>query len=141
MTTPARYCCSLQQSKRLRELGVDAPSMFTHYKTFRNEWSIAYSTGLGHEYYPAYTSGELGEILSAVRYKSAGFPMMFTSYCNSSDAVANMLGKWSCMFRNPVDFTNPDIKADTESQARAAMLIHLLENNLITPSQVNNQLK
>lgn len=35
----------------------------------------------------------------------------------------------------------PDFRLETEAQSRAAMLIHLIENNLITTEEINNRLK
>lgn len=35
----------------------------------------------------------------------------------------------------------PDFRLETEAQSRAAMLIHLLESNLITTEEINNRLK
>lgn len=149
MTTPARYCCTLQQSKRLRELGVDAPSMFYHYKVGIDQWSIAYSKGLGEDTYPAYTVGELGEMLPyriwvgdkmyvqtiikvdsswhKAGYNTKGSYWYQYEHLNS-DRLLEVLGNYQKEF-------------PTQAQSAADMLIHLLENNLITADQVNNQLK
>lgn len=138
--------CTLEQAKRLTELGVSAFSRFTWWlnSALENTFVGGYSDDTDHPHLKdlgnAYNVAELGEMLSAVRYESYGFPMMFTSYCHSSDVSVEYLGKWSCSFRNPRCFTNPDIKSDYEAHARAAMLIYLLENNLTAPEVVNQRL-
>jgi hypothetical protein len=41
------------------------------------------------------------------------------------------------MFQNPVDFKYPDIKQNTEANARAEMLIFLIENKHFSVDKVN----
>lgn len=141
--------CTLEQAKRLKELGVKQEGLFSyvhegeHYcggekvEAGQSELIGGCSQCLDFPYKfdgVAFTVAELGEMLSQVRYKAWGFPMMFTSYCHSDDFVADTIGKWNCSFRNPRDFKNPEIKASTEAEARAAMLIYLIENKLLTPN-------
>lgn len=114
---------SLDLSKRLKELGVKQESYFWWVETFNRSKII--TSNQGEDYYrsvwderiSAFTVAELGEMLpsgiSSVRgasgkwivYKSAGFDLGITEV--------------------------PDVKADTEADTRAKMLIYLLENNLI----------
>lgn len=148
MNTPQRYYCTLQQSKRLRELGVGAPSMFywelvdMRY-TFPQPMNgimpqLRYGNKTKFESYPAYTVGELGQMLpSEFKYKSARGGMVDTWI----DCFNNR-GTFYCQLRTVTD--DVDMKtfySESEAIVRCDVLIHLLENNLIDPSQVNNQLK
>ena len=68
---PQKYCISLDLAKRLHELGVKKRSLF-YWSNEDNEkepWKIDFSgyavsrNGVEVAHYPAYTSGELGEML------------------------------------------------------------------------------
>lgn len=132
--------CTRAQALRLKELGVpnDHTEEFCIYSIIDNEQEHIHinvdEDDPAPNYQPVklYDVAELGELLAKARYESMGFPMMFTSYSHNSDFSAELLGKWSCMVRNPRGFENLDIKADTEVQARAQFLIFLLENKHIT---------
>lgn len=139
--------CTLEQAKRLKELGLDSESLFYHIdnriphigyegiKPRANLTSVKQTgkvqDGGAIKYYAAYTSSELGEILSKFKYEAYGFKMMFSTFCHSEDSHLAELGKWHCSYRNPIKFQNPDGGYETEAQARAAMLIYLLENKLL----------
>jgi len=132
-------CCAKDQAQTLYELGVLGESLFYH-----TSWGILPRSSVdfknGHVL-NAFLAGELGQILSAVRYKAYGFPLIFTSSYNDDDNSADMFGVWSCGCRNPVDFSNPDVKSNTEAQARAELLIFLLKNKIVTAEHCNNALK
>jgi hypothetical protein len=131
-------CCTKDQAQTLYELGVFGETLFYH-----TSWGILPKSSVdfknGHVL-NALLAGELGQILSAVRYKAYGFPLIFTSSYND-DGSADMFGVWSCGCRNPVDFSNPDVKSETEAQARAELLIFLLRNKIVTAEHCNNALK
>ena len=136
--------CSLEQAKRLKELGVKQyVSFFQWCIVFprRNaprlapfiSW-VASNSPSYREYdinktetYDALTTGELGAALPHrfISYKSNDrFDLAEGLYYVSSLLVAEC----------------PRIYGSSEAQARAAMLIHLLENNLITADEVNERL-
>lgn len=147
--------CTLEQAKKLKALGIKqvgslfyASTMDGHRIVFKDEEKNYVLFGRGScevteksIIATAFTVAELGEILGNVKYKSFGFPMMFTSHSMNYDGASELMGKWSCSFRNPKNFSNPDIGCESEAQARAAMLIYLLENKIISAEEVNKKLK
>lgn len=54
--------------------------------------------------------------LESIEYECHGFPVFFLDYDYS------ITKKWSAAFRNPINFENPGIKADTPSEACQMML-------------------
>lgn len=156
--------CTLEQAKKLKTLGVNQDAYFSWFGDEQqrlmdngkegmaiSNWLFVSSTEPCNNQEAdwrsdvclkpiaaAFTTAELGQLLSIVRYESFGFPMMFTSYCHSSDVSVGYLGKWSCAFRNPKQFNNPGIKSDNEAEARAEILIWLLENGHVKADNINN---
>lgn len=104
--------CSLELSMRLKELGVKQESLFDY--ILFSEWKI-YFNGINKESYyrdrvSAYTVAELGELLP------------LTILCEKHRS-----GVWR------VQDNMSDVFSDiTESNARAKMLIYLIENNLVS---------
>lgn len=138
--------CSLLQAKLLEYLGVNAKSANYHaYPSMNSGWEVLPDGCFNKnddavEYYPAYNVAELGEILSVFRYDSWGFPI-FMCYAHCNDHSADILGRWSCSFRNPKNFTDPNITGVTQADAMAKMLIWLIESGYITPTEVNERLQ
>lgn len=60
------------------------------------------------------------KIFETIRYKSYGFDMVFLDYNYT-------FNYWGVVFRNPVNFKNPDIKEDTPLKAVHKMLDFLRE--------------
>ncbi len=143
----SKQVISLEQAKRLKELGVYGSALF-YYEIFevsgKEDYHLIY-IGIGpfpnnHGFIPAYTVAELGEVLSSFKYETHGFPM-FLSDAHCDDFVAEKIKKWQCGYRNAKNpEINTDTNAPTEAEARAAMLIHLLESNLTTAAEVNERL-
>ena len=116
-------CCSLVLAKKLQELGVNQQSIFYWIlaKTSANfaAYGLTYITNIFDrkenfdEIYSAFTVAELGEML---RY------WVTTRKHRDSD--------WLC--RHHYMEYEHDTKAETEANARAKMLIYLLENKLIS---------
>lgn len=150
----SKQVCSLEQAKKLKELGVTQLSVFHHYQenTPKNPNMSLY--GYKQENMPimmsfgqpsrlstsnvffecsAFTVSELGIMLPEATYSFLG--------CNS---------KMWCI-RTPIDEENNTPfweggdngdsvhRFSTEAESRAAMLIYLLENRL-TPKEVNQRL-
>ena len=141
-------CCDLEYAKKLKELGVKQDSVWYWVKEkdnevpFKNgcelrlEWGNDfypnYKPATHHDiwgvedcgYYSAFTVAELGELLPAdEEYRPAYYTKRESN------------GKW-WMFSYECDEGGcaevcQDIYADTEANARAKMLIYLLEYKLI----------
>jgi len=131
-----QQCVSLELSKRLKELGVKQESLFYYEGT-----AIEIGAGIGYvlhfgkqlvwegaAHVSAFTVAELGEMLPAKIEvgKKDGF---FGCWKRTSPFTSSK--KWGCNYQNlderPIHFENND----TEADARAKMLIYLLENKLI----------
>lgn len=143
--------CSMEQAKKLNLLRVKAESLYrwvTDEETTRlmrtddNPISV-----YGCFRYPAYTVAELEVALSV-----GGFyvPYMFGQIDNKSEVYCCVqLETWCtpnvyrCVIRDRENNRNlyeAGIRS-TGAQARAAMLIYLLENGHITAEEVNERLK
>lgn len=124
---------NLELSKKLKELGVKQKSLFYWIQGSDNKWGL--NKHIWEDVSPknflnpvsAFLASELGEILPETVRLEAGLGMLviFKSGWNK---------KWKATYQgvamdeqNIIGFT-----ADTEADARAKMLIHLLENKLIT---------
>jgi hypothetical protein len=59
--------------------------------------------------------GECLQIFERIKYESYGFPMVFLDYNYAFKC-------WGVVFRNPVNFSNPDIKEKTPLEACYKML-------------------
>lgn len=110
---------SLELSKRLKELGVKQESLFYWVKV-RNGFSLFYRyedvfmrDSSDPEEYSAFTVAELGNILPV-------------DYCMSWKIPGLV---WVCA-ENVYDYSLR-FYSETEANARAKMLIHLIEKNLI----------
>ncbi len=135
---------SLELSKKLRELGVKQESLFywTQEKTPKNPnlheygykqidmpWVCMYSkqselsASSVFEEYSAYTVAELGELL----------PQYIVHDGLSCELQIIRSSVWRFYYGGKILMTAGN--DDTEANARAKMLIYLLENNLITPNQ------
>lgn len=143
----SKQVTNLELSKKLKELGVKQESCFTHVWVMRsiNDTHDVYEIRSGHKptlmstEYSAFTVAELGEILprdfdyKVSTYKKNGYegtrPLVF----NSGKTIINE--GWYVMYSDPHPANKIPIytqHADTEADARAKMLIYLLEHNLLT---------
>lgn len=140
--------CTLQLSKRLKELGVEQISQFywSDFAGSKNELYIRKELGLygvevdyfsglffvrpgiesGLSAYSAYTVAELGVMLSP-GYDTMKITIGFNDYA------------WKGFDLDGEDF--PGEIFDTEAQCRAAMLISLIENNRVTVEEINKRLQ
>lgn len=113
--------CSLESAKRLKELGVQQDSMFQycfHASTGNSDYvHLVFDgqglTSCGMQYLKiaAYTVAELGELLP--------------EFTISNKAMHKF--KWECSHMTK-DLYRSLSGADTEAEARAKMLIHLIES-------------
>lgn len=131
--------CSLELAKKLKSLGVKQESLFYWCNDGEiDHWYLAYcEKGVSPDaiknnwVYSAFTLAELGEML----------PDTFESYKlnQSRNNFVKFTQKWNCYYQinGGVEYGKYQLRrinfnADTEANARAKMLVYLLENNLIT---------
>lgn len=109
-----QQCCSLELAKKLKELGVKQESLFVWWVYDNGEADIIDSSQKFEKgrikdfHFSAFTVAELGDMLPN------------TEECISRKEPNEK--EWRC--GNQIE--------STEADARAKMLIYLLENNLIT---------
>lgn len=140
-----KHVCSFEQAKKLKKIGLFQFS-YVHY--YEGQYKTVLWDKVGELYfrhagtkpnYPkgwdgycsAYTTTELGEML----------PEWVYSKKNSGGGE-----RWVCMMveghvRIPKKTKLKDFYAETEPEARAEMLIHLLKNKLISINKLNILLK
>lgn len=119
--------CLLQQAKRLKDLGVKQDSLFYH--TNSDNWGVMPKRSIDFTGNPfsAFTVAELGMML----------PNAFDTMAIS---VSQNVRGWAAYDDNGNDVFKDEVNFSTEAEARAAMLIYLLENNLVTAGEVNARL-
>lgn len=124
-----KQVCSLEYAKKLKELGIKQESIFYWGKPKTiNGYGLCYiammfSCSEDHydELYSAFTGTELGNIF--LSFSNNGFRNIFyEKTCTNSWIISYKHQK------NKYDFIVDDIN---EANARAKMLIYLLENGLI----------
>jgi hypothetical protein len=116
---------TVEQAKRLEQLGITCESPAYHWiydssmKWVLHPLGYYYLENEGIEYFPAYTVAELGMMLPTAH-----------------DSMRLHEG-WRVYNEDGHDGTGKDEVFRTEAEARGALLIYLLENNIITPEQCN----
>jgi hypothetical protein len=137
----ADIVCSLELAEKLKELGVKQSSLF-HWVEMNHETGL-YRTvweakELNNTIASAFTVGELGDLLPyVIGGEEDGCPY-FIRFSKTR------MGEYSCMFwlhggrNSPTESCNEDcghaiqlFYEEKEADARAKMLIYLLENGLI----------
>jgi hypothetical protein len=123
--------CSLELAKRIKELGVKQGSFFIHFAKSVGDgfggksqlWKIVDGRSIPHpcvnEHYSAFTVAELGEMLPA--------RLQLNGSCDWWSAKEG--DGWECKYRY---YASANQLAPTEADARAKMLIYLLENGPIS---------
>lgn len=162
--------CTLAQAKRLKELGIVQESLFYHYQQFvngqeafglypmdyedygrlaENESMVRALDGESkNQIYSAFTVAELGVMLPCRIWDiEKHYDLSLTKADNtwhqeSTGTKTEFEYEYSFMDHEKVMHILDDEQCNypTEAQARAAMLIYLLENNHITSSEVNSRL-
>lgn len=127
-------CCSLDFAHKLKALGVKQESLFCwchcNDDSYELEYDI-YDYKLQSEYISAFTASELGELLPfclKIDEKEYFLRSMFgfTHHEKNTTISYNFtVGDTS------IEVIGFDFCASTEANARAKMLIHLIENKLI----------
>lgn len=127
---------SLELSKKLKELGVKQESLFywsdADVYTEEKGWTVNYRSkitkrdGVELDWYSAYTVAELGEMLPHSVRTDARLSTLRA--CTSEDKRTHGITGYTIDGQVTIEM----ICATTEADARAKMLIYLLENKLIT---------
>lgn len=127
---------SLELAKKLKELGVRQDGHFDWYEhegipyvaDFANRY-IDPLSGHHEKYCSAFTVAELGEMLPK-KLKSEEWGSLELVY--KHDLLAYGMYQFECTFHEVwIEL------GDTEADARAAMLIYLIENKLVDPISSN----
>jgi len=122
---------SLELAKKLKELGVKQESVFA----YQGQQIVSLPSLSPHEWakcIPAFTVAELGEMLpKAIKKLSVqGVPQKSDYYLYISWSDHDQ--KWRYTYSNPTYNACVDMWFEaTEADARAKMLVYLLENRLI----------
>jgi|SRR6187551_1386829 len=125
----SKQVCSLELAQKLKELGIRQESYFYWVKGFPTR--IEAREGIGSKYtsirlFSAFTVAELGEMLPDE------FPNDSDSQIRIFKTYSMDLLRWYVRYENEVlESVNHCEYADTEADARAKMLIYLIENKLI----------
>lgn len=120
-----KQVCSLELAKKLKELGMKQESYFCYVNTKQGGEPHFLTRNVSFmrekNYYSAFTVAELGEIMKGKGMGTSAYSEMWKKWWVSG-------GKW-IVEKQKYETT---IEADTEADARAKMLIYLLENKLIS---------
>lgn len=129
--------CTLDQAKKLKQLGIIQSSRYW----YDDMGHVFYRTDMVFDNeYSAWTVGELGIMLPRnIASFDCGLDIWRIAntfqYANGI-GVPDKIGRWySGTSRSYIDF-----HAETEAQARAAFLIHLVEGEHISIDEVNRRL-
>lgn len=125
--TLSNQVVSLELAKRLKELGVNQESYF-HWYDSKPTAQLHTGVFAGDWFYAAFTVAELGEMLPARLTEVEGVHRVARLAMEKQDTRWNVV--YICAECGGRIFE--PMLADTEADARAKMLIYLIENNLVT---------
>lgn len=129
----SKQACTLEQSKKLKALGVRYEASLSVWHQFQGyKYMLLLRVEDDKEdTIPGFTLSELGLMLPAMYISGYRKDKCSAICCFYEDAAKprhiGEVSKW-------------EGKGETEAEARAAMLIYLLENNHTTPEEVNTRL-
>lgn len=118
--------CTLEQAKRLKELRVSQTSYFYYAENVPGIHETWMHEGFEGVFYSAFTVAELGQMLPSETFTERTGTEL-SQYANwqwINQGIGKALGPYN-----------------TESEARADHLIHLLETNAETAEEVNKRLE
>lgn len=152
MSSITEQLCNQEQSFRLKELGVAQVAAFSwSYNIVRRHWELSYKPASyfqdlvgklqnlpamlqpgavpGHQWYSsAFSVAELGELLR---------PMAIDGWRTQQTAE----GYWKAYWVEGWKYVSRIPPFPHEAQARAALLIHCLEHDLVTIDRVNQSME
>lgn len=133
-----KQCCSLEYAKKLADLGVKQCAFWSWYETTdyddtprldrADEQGVLPKQNFERKY-SAFNVAELGVMLPS---EVAGYP--------SSRQYKDDDGSFVCLYESYARSRWIIFRSDCEADARAKMLIHLLEKKLITVSEINERI-
>lgn len=139
----SKQVCTLEQAKRLNELGVVQGKSIFYYDCGGGTCRLCFADkneGDGYyealSCYSAFTGAELGVMLPNKH-----------GHCETRSYYDDHIGGWFSDYR-VIKTDGPHIdwslaaetEGDTEAEARAALVIHLIENKIITTEEINQRL-
>lgn len=134
--TLEQQVANIELSKRLREFGVKQESIFYWYETAKGGWVLVngYAPTSG-ERFSAFTTSELGEMFPYSILKDGHQYVLHLPFPDGMKETSKSGGYLD--YSRLVDASYPtklywNSWQDTEADARASMLVHLIENKLIT---------
>ncbi len=131
--------CSLELSKRLKELGVKQESLFVWISIIKTKFDFiklreSYepdSESVGAYNYSAFTAAELGNLLPERIDKYRNEYIKFQKIkCEAIERFHYLCSLVECGGYH-MDYVKYDCSDENEADARAKMLIYLLENKLM----------
>lgn len=122
-------CVSLELAKKLKELGVKQKSLFCWYWLGLTErkYELELSNAVACPFASAFTVAELGEMLPNTVPKQSRGTIIVEFWTRKGGT------SWYCNYVSGSEYLiESSVAGDTEADARAKMLIYLLENKIIT---------
>lgn len=120
--------CGLELAKRLKELDVKQESALFYEESVPKKYGYSLHSTKGfnkadaHRYFSAFTVAELGEMLK--KAKPIG---------GTSTEWNEVWNHWQVFLVDQNNEQSWQVNSENESDARAKMLIYLIENKLVTP--------
>lgn len=126
------HVINLELSKRLKELGVKQHSYFKWEERESGYTELFHSKGtsIAHKYYSAFLASELGEMLQPIILSRRTDNYLYLKFMKNNAQDTDIA--WLCSYISDHEQL-PEIysHSKTEADARAKMLIYLIENKLI----------
>ncbi len=118
---------NLEFAKKLKELKVKQDSYFYwSYSSVNEKWEIHHFSQSFSSDYSAFTVAELGEFLPDCLYAKTASGNDRPLFMNKVDGI------YSVGILNPNQTIIPRFIDNNEANTRAYMIIHLIENNLVS---------